>query len=49
MGTDIAAGNAMDAADTAMNVVVGAVTAGVTDMKQVTPCGSSRPSRFRLS
>lgn len=34
MGTDIAAGNAMDAADTAMNVVVGAVTAGVTDMKQ---------------
>lgn len=34
MGTDIAAGNTMDAADTAMNVVVGAVTAGVTDMKQ---------------
>ena len=34
MGTDIAAGNAMDAADTAMNVVVDAVTAGVTDMKQ---------------
>lgn len=34
MGTDIAAGNAMDAADTAMNVVVDAVAAGVTDMKQ---------------
>lgn len=34
MGTDIAAGNVMDAADTAMNVVADAVTAGATDMKQ---------------
>lgn len=34
MGTDIAAGNAMDAADTAMNVVADAVTVGATDMKQ---------------
>ena len=34
MGTDIAAGNAMDAADTAMNVVADAVSAGATDMKQ---------------
>ena len=34
MGTDIAAGNTMDAADTAMNVVADAVSAGATDMKQ---------------
>lgn len=34
MGTDIAAGNALDAADTAMNVVADAVTVGSTDMKQ---------------
>lgn len=34
MGTDIAAGNALDAADTAMNVVADAVTAGAMDLKQ---------------
>lgn len=34
MGTDIAAGNTMDAADTAMNVVADAVSAGAMDMKQ---------------
>ena len=34
MGTDIAAGNVMDAADTAMNVVADAVTAGATEHEQ---------------
>ena len=34
MGTDIAAGNAMDAAGTAMNVVADAVSVGAMDMKQ---------------
>lgn len=34
MGTDIAAGNTMDAADTAMNVVADAVLAGAMDIKQ---------------